>query len=327
MRKRLPVILSTAAGVLVLLALSPLGEATANLIAKPVPRAKLALVARNALRLDGHTASKHPKAGQIPVVGPSGKLAKALIPSGLAGPAGAKGATGPTGAGGAPGSAGPSGPTGAAGATGATGAAGQAGTAGPQGPAGAAGPQGPTGATGSAGQTGPTGSSGPTGVTGATGPTGVTGATGATGVTGATGPTGPTGPTGTTGATGATGPTGPSNAYDGLALAGDVLTTSFTTIGTLNIPQAGSYVIIARGWFAAAGGSISECTLVAGSNTDHTEATSPTAYSIPFSLVVTNVFAAAGATSIQCRTSNATSVNDLRITAIRVGALTSGLLS
>jgi hypothetical protein len=57
----------------------------------------LALYAHNAGKLEGHSAAVNPKAGQIPVVGVSGKLAKSILPAGSVGPAGPPGPAGPAG--------------------------------------------------------------------------------------------------------------------------------------------------------------------------------------------------------------------------------------
>ncbi len=65
-----------------------------------MPLAKTANYAKNAGRLNGHSSSVAPRAGQIPVVGATGKLPAtlgAVGPAGPAGPAGAKGDAGLSG--------------------------------------------------------------------------------------------------------------------------------------------------------------------------------------------------------------------------------------
>jgi hypothetical protein len=86
-----------------LLGWTPLGEAAGGAVTKVVPFAKVAGFAKNAGALNGHTASRRPKAGQIPILNTSGKLPGSI---GAVGPAGPAGATGPAGA------AGPSGVSG-----------------------------------------------------------------------------------------------------------------------------------------------------------------------------------------------------------------------
>ena len=132
---------------------------------------------------------------------------------------------------------------------------------GPQGPAGPSGARGPQGPQGPVGPIGPTGATGATGATGPIGPVGPQGPVGATGATGPIGPQGPVGPTGATGATGATGPQGPSGTNNALyagvndvtADAGAIIplalvdqtadTTLSVSNGSVNLPQAGTYLI------------------------------------------------------------------------------------
>jgi hypothetical protein len=147
-----------------------------------------------------NTATSHPAALDVTVIGPQGA-------SGAAGTIGATGATGPAGATGATGAKGPTGATGVAGAAGAVGPTGPTGPAGAAGTVGAAGVAGPAGPTGATGPTGPSGAAGPTGATGSAGPNGPTGATGATGPKGVSGAAGVTGPTGPVGPQGVNGPT------------------------------------------------------------------------------------------------------------------------
>ena len=120
------------------------------------------------------------------------------------------------------------------------------GPAGPQGARGPIGPQGPIGATGATGATGPIGPQGPVGATGAVGPVGPQGPVGATGATGATGPIGPQGPSGTSDIIYAT--SGP------VTVASDSIipvtlntstpnTTLSVTDGSVNLPEAGTYLL------------------------------------------------------------------------------------
>jgi hypothetical protein len=155
-----------------------------------------------------NTATSHPAALELTIVGPAGPTG-ATGATGFTGPTGATGANGATGSTGPTGNTGPAGGPGATGATGATGANGPTGSTGPIGPTGRAGPTGATGAAGFTGPQGNTGPNGPTGPTGNAGPTGNQGPMGDQGPVGSTGPTGPTGATGVTGANGPTGSTGP----------------------------------------------------------------------------------------------------------------------
>jgi hypothetical protein len=110
MRNRLPLALSIAAVLLALLGWTPLGEA-----AKVLPIARFA---SNAGKVDGLSASKTPKAGQLLALSGTRKFPASIFPRGFVGPAGPQGPAGPRG---------PDGPAGPAG---------QRGPAGPQGPAG-----------------------------------------------------------------------------------------------------------------------------------------------------------------------------------------------
>ncbi len=106
MKKRLPLILSTAALVVSLLGTTPLGRAARSAVSPVVPLAKTANYAKNAGKLNGHSSSRVPRAGQIPVVGANGKLPATLGAVGRTGPAGPKGDAGAKGDPGAAGVAG-----------------------------------------------------------------------------------------------------------------------------------------------------------------------------------------------------------------------------
>jgi hypothetical protein len=100
MRQRLPLMLSASALVIALLGVTPLGRAAADAIGKSVPFASVAGFAKNSGKLNGHTSSRVPRAGQIPVVDATGKLPAsigAVGPAGQVGPAGAAGAPGVSG--------------------------------------------------------------------------------------------------------------------------------------------------------------------------------------------------------------------------------------
>src|SRR4030095_17145865 len=103
MKKRLPLILSMTALVVSVLGTTPLGHAAGSAVSAVVPLSKTANWAKNAGKLNGHSSSRVPRVGQIPVVGANGKLPAtlgAVGPAGPGGPQGEGGAEGDTGAGG-----------------------------------------------------------------------------------------------------------------------------------------------------------------------------------------------------------------------------------
>ena len=163
-------------------------------------------------RVDGLSASRTPRAGQLLALNASKRFPASVVPAGAAGAAGATGPAGPAGANGATGSPGAKGDTGPAGAKGETGAAGHDGIDGTNGVDGTPGAKGDTGATGAAGSNGADGApgiKGDTGAPGAKGDKGDTGTSGAKGDTGAPGEKGETGSAGANGSNGADGAPGP----------------------------------------------------------------------------------------------------------------------
>ena len=86
MKHRLPLVLSALALVISLLGAAALGMAASG--AQIVPLAKTSNFAKNAGKLNGHKSSIAPRAGQIPVVGATGKLPASL---GAVGPEGRSG--------------------------------------------------------------------------------------------------------------------------------------------------------------------------------------------------------------------------------------------
>ena len=77
MSKRLPLVLSVLALVISVLGATSAGNAAANLARGIVP--PLALFANNAGKLQGHTSSTVPGAGQIPVLDASGALSASVL--------------------------------------------------------------------------------------------------------------------------------------------------------------------------------------------------------------------------------------------------------
>ena len=157
-------------------------------------------------RVDGLSASRTPRAGQLLALNASKRFPASVVPAGAAGAAGATGPAGPAGANGAKGD---TGPAGAKGETGAAGHDGIDGTNGVDGTPGAKGDTGATGAAGSNGADGAPGIKGDTGAPGAKGDKGDTGTSGAKGDTGAPGEKGETGSAGANGSNGADGAPGP----------------------------------------------------------------------------------------------------------------------
>ena len=98
MNQRLPLIISTTALAVALVGSTPLGQAAGSALDKIVPRAKLADLATNAAKLNGHRSSFDPKPGQIPIVGSEGKLPASIGAVGPQGPPGQQGPPGPRGA-------------------------------------------------------------------------------------------------------------------------------------------------------------------------------------------------------------------------------------
>jgi hypothetical protein len=122
MTRRSVSLLVAASAALTVLVTTQLGEGAVRAIEKAVP---LATFAKNSGKLQGHTSSRSPHAGQIPIVGSNGKLSASILPTssggGSTGAAGSNGSNGTNGANGATGPTGPTGPTGLAGAPGAAG--------------------------------------------------------------------------------------------------------------------------------------------------------------------------------------------------------------
>lgn len=99
--------------------------------------------------------------------------------------------------------------------------------------------------------------------------------------------------------------------------------TSSTTIGSLTIPQPGSYVVWAKAYFTStllAG--VVTCRLEAGANFDESQARVESNSPSTVSLMVLNTFAAAGSVNFNCSATLPQQANFIKITAIRVTNLT-----
>lgn len=141
----------------------------------------------------------------------------------------------------------------------------------------------------------------------------------------------PAGPAGSAGPAGAAGPAGPSDAFSGFKNGPLALPNTLSTIATLNVPTAGKYVIVGKAWIYdnVNTGVLVLCQLVAGVDSDETRATVTgntagyvTGTSMAFNVV--HEFAGAGAVELKCNGFGVNaSIYNIKITAIRVGNLTS----
>jgi hypothetical protein len=149
---------------------------------------------------------------------------------------------------------------------------------------------------------------------------------------GAAGPTGPAGPAGAVGPAGPAGPAGPSDAYAGYKDGPVAAPGSLSTIATLNIPQAGNYVIFAKLWMFdnVNTGVLTDCELSAGSDTDKTRTmltgnSGNVVTGAAVALNIVHVFSTAGAVELKCNAFGVSvNINNIKITAIKVGNLTNG---
>jgi hypothetical protein len=150
---------------------------------------------------------------------------------------------------------------------------------------------------------------------------------GARGATGARGPRGFVGPDGVDGAAGAAGPAGapgPSDAYTKSVTGPVVLSTSSTTVASLTIPQAGKYVLLAKGYITGAiTGPPEGCRLNAGADFDQSNTWGTTSYPAELTLNAVHEYTAAGTADLVCQATGAgAQIQSVKVTAIRVGNLT-----
>lgn len=138
MKRRLPIALALAGLIVAVLGFTSLGQAAGTAI-KGATLVKVAKFAKNAAKVNGISASRTPKPGQLFPLKKNGKLPDSVIPVGLVveGPQGPQGPRGPQGAKGDTGAQGPKGDPGPQGSQGLSG------LQGPEGPAGPTGPPGP----------------------------------------------------------------------------------------------------------------------------------------------------------------------------------------
>ncbi len=142
------------------------------------------------------------------------------------------------------------------------------------------------------------------------------------------GPSGPKGDPGLPGAKGDKGDTGPSDAF---SFFHDAPISLPNTGSPLSAPlAAGSYVIVAKFWFDNGNDFTSRptCTLTAGTDSDvvqlGTSTNSASDDAAVGTLTVVHTFAQAGAVTLGCNSgsSQPATLNNIKITAIRVGNLT-----
>lgn len=135
----------------------------------------------------------------------------------------------------------------------------------------------------------------------------------------------PAGPRGPRGPRGLPGPPGPSDGY-AASLVGPVpvaVQDTPATLAELTIPQSGDYVITAKAYFDSTGSGIATitCTLdTRAGDIDEVEllAGNPT----PIGLTVTHAYDAPGVADLNCAARAAAEAHYVRITAIRLGSLT-----
>jgi len=147
---------------------------------------------------------------------------------------------------------------------------------------------------------------------------------------GAAGPAGPAGAAGPAGPAGAAGAPGPSDAYSGFKDGPVAVPGALSTIATLNIPTAGNYVIVGKGWLFDNDNTtvLTDCQLSAGSDSDTTRATlegnaGAVVNGTAVSFNVVHEFSGSGAVELKCNAFGVSvSMNNIKITAIKVGNLT-----
>ena len=143
------------------------------------------------------------------------------------------------------------------------------------------------------------------------------------------GPQGPPGQPGTPGAAGTTGPPGPSDAYlKNLGTGTLNIASGGTTVGTLSIPQAGNYLIIAKVGVSSSDVATGDvrCTLTAGGDTDTGTVTLGADGRGVITTIVGHQYSAAGTATVFCtqtiNTASTVNAGQVRIAAIKTGTLT-----
>ena len=98
--------------------------------------------------------------------------------------------------------------------------------------------------------------------------------------------------------------------------------TALTTLSSLAIPTAGSYIIWGKAYATATAQATVTCRVAAEADFDEAKTSMGNDASQTISLIVSHVFTAAGSINFQCSTTGAASANFIKIAAMRVGTLT-----
>jgi hypothetical protein len=98
---------------------------------------------------------------------------------------------------------------------------------------------------------------------------------------------------------------------------------SSTSLGTLTVPETGNYVLWAKAYLTTALSNVVTCRLEAGGDFDQSQATPASGAPAALSLMVAHNFTAAGSADFKCSgTVPGSSANFIKISAIKVAALT-----
>jgi hypothetical protein len=132
------------------------------------------------------------------------------------------------------------------------------------------------------------------------GPAGPAGHAGTPGNPGTGGPPGPAGPAGPPGTTGSTGPVGPSNAFVHYQT-GPIHIDGPTTITSLAIPTAGTYMLWAKTYIDTTGIAANEtCDLTAGGDHDEAVTYVESGKTASLAMNVAHVFSGPGTADLTC---------------------------
>ena len=181
------------------------------------------------------------------------------------GTSGSSGSSGTSGSSGSSGSSGTSGSSGSSGTSGSSGSSGTSGSSGSSGTSGSSGSSGTSGSSGSSGTSGSSGSSGSSGTSGSSGSSGTSGSSGSSGTSGSSGSSGTSGSSGSSGTSGKTiipsscidgytatnGATPSSNGEVKLSLSNGSPTSSFSSVGRIELSAANEDGVLYGVWIAA----------------------------------------------------------------------------
>jgi hypothetical protein len=141
------------------------------------------------------------------------------------------------------------------------------------------------------------------------------------------GPAGAPGQPGQQGPAGAAGPAGPSDAYVKNVTTTVNIATAGSGVGSVTIPQAGNYVIIAKVGVSSSAGISGDvrCTLTAGGNTDTGTVTLAADGRGVITAALGQQYTAAGSAGVTCNQTvgeGLVNAGQVRIVAIKTGTLT-----